>query len=273
MDTTPALSRFDDFYKTEHPAVGDRRTAARDRRAGTGRADPGQGARRRLRNRRAHDPAHPARLRRARHRLRAAGGRAGPPECRGQGRRRPVRGRRRDEPGRRSPRYDTDRRQRAVPHLRRHRPAEIRRQPARRVPAGRLVHVLALSDAGRGFGPEVSDEVIREAFADGWVLEALEPTTYRGVVTEVHAEALGLPVGTRVDEPAWLATGSTAVVTRRVTELTSARHIRGGRSQAGGARVCAGTAAPRLPCRRDRRPGWRPPAAFRRRSPARPARR
>lgn len=70
---------------------------------------------------------------------------------------------------------------------------------------GAVVHVLALSDAGRGFGPQVSDEVIRQAFADGWVLESLDPTTYRGVVTEVHAEALDLPVGTRVDEPAWLA--------------------------------------------------------------------
>ena len=70
---------------------------------------------------------------------------------------------------------------------------------------GGIVHVLALSDAGRGFGPEVSDEVIREAFAGGWVLESLEPTTYRVVFTEVHAGALDLPVGTRVDEPAWLA--------------------------------------------------------------------
>lgn len=70
---------------------------------------------------------------------------------------------------------------------------------------GGLVHVLALSDAGRGFGPEVSGETIRDAFGDGWDLEALEPTTYRGVVTEVHADQLGLPVGTRVDEPAWLA--------------------------------------------------------------------
>ena len=70
---------------------------------------------------------------------------------------------------------------------------------------GGIVHMLALSDAGRGFGPQVSDEVIREAFADGWVLEALDTTTYRGVVTEVHAGALDLPVGTRVDEPAWLA--------------------------------------------------------------------
>lgn len=70
---------------------------------------------------------------------------------------------------------------------------------------GGIVHMLALSDAGRGFGPQVSDEVIREAFADGWELEALDTTTYRGIVTEVHAGALDLPVGTRVDEPAWLA--------------------------------------------------------------------
>ena len=70
---------------------------------------------------------------------------------------------------------------------------------------GGVVHILALSDAGRGFGPEVSEEVIREAFADGWLLEALDTTTYRGVVQEVHSGVLDLPVGTRVDEPAWLA--------------------------------------------------------------------
>jgi SAM-dependent methyltransferase len=70
---------------------------------------------------------------------------------------------------------------------------------------GGVAHVLALSDAGRGFGPQVSETEIREAFGDGWVLEALDTTTYRGVVQEAHSEALGLPVGTRVDEPAWLA--------------------------------------------------------------------
>ncbi len=70
---------------------------------------------------------------------------------------------------------------------------------------GALVHVLALSDKGRGFGPQVSETVIREAFDDGWVLEALDTALYRGVVGAVHAEALGLAVGTRVDEPAWLA--------------------------------------------------------------------
>jgi SAM-dependent methyltransferase len=70
---------------------------------------------------------------------------------------------------------------------------------------GGLVHVLALSDAGRGFGPQVSETDIREAFDDGWALDALDTTTYRGVVQEAQADAIGLPAGTRVDEPAWLA--------------------------------------------------------------------
>lgn len=70
---------------------------------------------------------------------------------------------------------------------------------------GGVVHLLALSDAGRGFGPQVSEAQIRTAFTGGWDLEALETTTYRGVVGQAHAEALGLPVGAVVDEPAWLA--------------------------------------------------------------------
>lgn len=70
---------------------------------------------------------------------------------------------------------------------------------------GGYLHLLALSDAGRGFGPQVSEQVIRSAFAEGWDLEALETTTYRGVVGQAHAELLGLPAGTVVDEPAWLA--------------------------------------------------------------------
>ena len=69
---------------------------------------------------------------------------------------------------------------------------------------GGVLHLLALSDAGRGFGPTVSEAHIRDAFGDGWELEALDTTTYQGVVGEAHAEALGLAVGTRVDEPAWL---------------------------------------------------------------------
>ncbi len=70
---------------------------------------------------------------------------------------------------------------------------------------GGYLHLLALSDAGRGFGPQVSEQVIRSAFAEGWQMEALETTTYRGVVGQAHAELLGLPAGTVVDEPAWLA--------------------------------------------------------------------
>ncbi|MCT7661049.1 class I SAM-dependent methyltransferase [Mycobacterium deserti] len=84
------------------------------------------------------------------------------------------------------------------------RPRYVRSLHAACRPGG-LVHVLALSDKGRGFGPEVSEQVIREAFADGWALEALDETTYRGVVRESQAQAYGAPVGTVVDEPAWLA--------------------------------------------------------------------
>jgi SAM-dependent methyltransferase len=73
------------------------------------------------------------------------------------------------------------------------------------VKPGGYVHVLALSDAGRGFGPQVSEAQVRTAFGEGWELEALDVTTYRGVVGEAHAEAFGVAVGTKVDEPAWLA--------------------------------------------------------------------
>lgn len=84
------------------------------------------------------------------------------------------------------------------------RPRYVRSLHAACRPGG-LVHVLALSDAGRGFGPQVSETTIREAFGDGWALEALDATTYRGVIQEQHVEALGLAVGTVVDEPGWLA--------------------------------------------------------------------
>lgn len=75
----------------------------------------------------------------------------------------------------------------------------------RAVRPGGLVHVLALSDSGRGFGPSVSEAVIRDAFGEGWDLEALDLVTYTGVVTELHSEALGIAAGTKIDEPAWLA--------------------------------------------------------------------
>jgi SAM-dependent methyltransferase len=74
----------------------------------------------------------------------------------------------------------------------------------RAIRPGGVLHLLALSDAGRGFGPSVSEAVVRAAFADGWRLEALDAVTYRGIVGQAHAEGLGQPVGTIVDEPAWL---------------------------------------------------------------------
>lgn len=40
---------------------------------------------------------------------------------------------------------------------------------------------------------------------DGWVLEALDSTTYRGVIGESHVETFGKPAGSLVDEPAWFA--------------------------------------------------------------------
>lgn len=84
------------------------------------------------------------------------------------------------------------------------RPRYVRSLHAACRPGG-LVHVLALSDRGRGFGPQVSESDIRDAFGDGWMLESLEETTYRGVVQPSQAEAIGLAAGSLVDEPAWLA--------------------------------------------------------------------
>jgi PPOX class F420-dependent enzyme/OxyR family protein len=71
---------------------------------------------------------------------------------------------------------------------------------------GGLVLVLALSDTGPGFGPRINRSTITEAFADGWVIEDVRGSQYRGAVTLAeHAEALGQPVGTLVDLPALLA--------------------------------------------------------------------
>ena len=70
---------------------------------------------------------------------------------------------------------------------------------------GGLVHLLALSDQGHQFGPEVSEADIRGAFDEGWALEALDTTTYRGVIGEQHVETFGQPAGSLVDQPAYLA--------------------------------------------------------------------
>lgn len=70
---------------------------------------------------------------------------------------------------------------------------------------GAHVHVLALSDAEPGFGPQISDSVIRDAFGDGWVLEDLRPSRYRVVVGPEDGHRLNLPVGRKADMIAWLA--------------------------------------------------------------------
>lgn len=60
---------------------------------------------------------------------------------------------------------------------------------------GGYVYVLALSDEGASIGPEVSEATVRTAFADGWELEDLARTVYRGVTGP----------GEQDDFPAWLA--------------------------------------------------------------------
>ncbi|MEC3917506.1 class I SAM-dependent methyltransferase [Nocardia sp. CDC160] len=73
---------------------------------------------------------------------------------------------------------------------------------------GGVVHLLALSDAEPGFGPRISDTVIRESFTTGWELERLDPTRYRGRVTAAVADqATDLDVSPTglVDVAAWMA--------------------------------------------------------------------
>ena len=73
--------------------------------------------------------------------------------------------------------------------------------------AGGRVFVLALavSDTEPGFGPRISDTVIRDAFGDGWTLEELRATRYRVLVDPDNAARSGLPAGEFADLPAWLA--------------------------------------------------------------------
>ena len=186
MDSTPTLSRFDDAYKSRTApwVIGEPQPAIVDLERC--RPDSRQGARRRLRNRRAHDPADPVGLRRTRRRLRA--------DTRSS---RPARTRPRKGVDARfevadamnlgaEPRYDTivdsalfhifDDADRAA----------IRRKPACRVPAGRAGARAGVVRQGPRVRPGGQRSVIREAFGDGWVLEALDETTYRGVVQEPH---------------------------------------------------------------------------------------
>jgi len=71
-------------------------------------------------------------------------------------------------------------------------------------PGGR-VHVLALSDAEPGLGPQISDTAIRDGFRDGWELEELRPSRYRVIVGREDAARLDLSAGKPADTLAWLA--------------------------------------------------------------------
>ncbi|GAA2361975.1 class I SAM-dependent methyltransferase [Saccharopolyspora halophila] len=71
---------------------------------------------------------------------------------------------------------------------------------------GARVHVLALADAEPALGPVVPRSAFAAAFADGWRLEGVRETTYRGVARGEHATAFGVGDGDLVDAPAWLAT-------------------------------------------------------------------
>ncbi len=71
---------------------------------------------------------------------------------------------------------------------------------------GAVVHVLALSDREPGFGPRISDTVIRDAFAGPeWELAELAPSHYRTTPRPEDRAALGLPAEGTVDMLAWLA--------------------------------------------------------------------
>jgi cyclopropane fatty-acyl-phospholipid synthase-like methyltransferase len=73
-------------------------------------------------------------------------------------------------------------------------------------PGGQIfVLALAESDTEPGFGPRISDTVIREAFGDGWTIEELRPSRYRVLVDADNAARSGLPEGQLADLPAWLA--------------------------------------------------------------------
>ncbi|MCM6773727.1 class I SAM-dependent methyltransferase [Nocardia sp. CDC159] len=73
---------------------------------------------------------------------------------------------------------------------------------------GGVLHLLALSDAEPGFGPRISDTMIRESFTEGWDLEELRPSHYTGRITDTVAEdSQGLDVAAdgTVRVSAWLA--------------------------------------------------------------------
>ena len=75
----------------------------------------------------------------------------------------------------------------------------------RAIRPGGVLHLLALSDAGRGFGPSVSEAIVRAAFCRRLADRGARCHDVSRRSSGRHTpRALGLPVGTVVDEPAWM---------------------------------------------------------------------
>ncbi|MBF5001532.1 class I SAM-dependent methyltransferase [Nocardia sp. BSTN01] len=70
---------------------------------------------------------------------------------------------------------------------------------------GGYVHVLAMSDIGPRFGPQISDTAIREAFSPGWIVEEIKESRYRVFVDSQASSLHGIPEGKIIDASAWLA--------------------------------------------------------------------
>ena len=173
-----------------------------------------------------------------------------------------------DEPGLRH-----DHRQRAVPHLRRRRPARdtSRSLHAACRPGGARARAGACPTPAAGSAPRSARPTIREAFGDGWVLEALDddhlPRRRSGVACR-GARPAGGHRGRRARlaraGPPGLSDFGCAVV-RAIrdpgAEIAHDVVIAGVGDAAGDAPACAGTPARRRRGRPARRRGWRRPAA------------
>ncbi|GAB2674065.1 class I SAM-dependent methyltransferase [Saccharopolyspora gloriosae] len=70
---------------------------------------------------------------------------------------------------------------------------------------GAVLHVLALADVEDSIGPTVARGDFDTAFADGWDLEEVSTTSYRGIASGDSARRLGVEDGRVVDSAAWLA--------------------------------------------------------------------
>lgn len=71
--------------------------------------------------------------------------------------------------------------------------------------SGAVVHVLGLSDVEPGFGPVINDSAFPDAFGDGWSIEDVRPSRYRGMIDGEQSDRLMLPEGTAADMVAVLA--------------------------------------------------------------------